>query len=95
MAIHFLDQTQACTECQAGLMHLKRITYFTWLADELITVQDFPAWVCDLCGKREYDPQRVNQLNLLLTPNAGRPASAMTPRPRLIYNGKNQRAATE
>ena len=54
-------------------MHLKYMTYFTWLGDELITVSNFPAWVCDVCGKREYDPHAMNQLNLLLNPNAGRP----------------------
>ena len=55
-----------CNECQAGLMHPRFLTYFTWLADELITVPDFPAWVCDVCGKREFDLQAVHQLNLML-----------------------------
>ena len=36
-----------CTECQAGVMHLHHITYFTWLDEELVTVPNFPAWVCD------------------------------------------------
>lgn len=53
-------------------MHRQYLTYFTWLGDELITVPDFPAWVCDVCGKREYDMQALSQLNLLLTPNAGK-----------------------
>ena len=47
------------------------ITYFTWLAGELITVPDFPAWVCDVCGRREYDGQAIAQLNILLNPNTG------------------------
>ena len=58
-------------------MHLQNVTYFTWLADQLITVSDFPAWVCDVCGRREYDPRALNQLSLILSPNAGR---AMTRR---------------
>lgn len=53
-------------------MHRRYLTYFTWLGDELITVPDFPAWVCDVCGKREYDMQALSQLTLLLTPNAGK-----------------------
>jgi YgiT-type zinc finger domain-containing protein len=53
-------------------MHLQNVTYFTWLADQLITVSDFPAWVCDVCGRREYDPRALNQLSLILSPNAGR-----------------------
>lgn len=60
-------------------MHRQEMTYFTWLDDELITVPNFPAWVCDLCGRREYDARAVSRLNLLLNPNAGRPSSA-TPR---------------
>jgi len=53
-------------------MHRRFVTYLTWLGDELITVPDFPAWVCDVCGKREYDLQALGQLNLLLTHNAGK-----------------------
>jgi YgiT-type zinc finger domain-containing protein len=59
-------------------------TYFTWLGDALITVPDFPCWVCDICGRREYDPKALSALNLLLSPNAGSP----TPRyPRTSKKG--------
>jgi YgiT-type zinc finger domain-containing protein len=54
-------------------MHSRHITYFTWLGEELITVQNFPAWVCDLCGKREYDGRAVSLLAMLLNPEAGKP----------------------
>jgi YgiT-type zinc finger domain-containing protein len=63
-----------CNECQAGQMHRKFVTYYTWLSDELITIPDFPAWVCDVCGRCEYDGTALNQLNLLLNPNAGKPS---------------------
>lgn len=53
-------------------MHRRYLTYFTWLGDELITVPDFPAWVCDVCGKRDYDLHALSQLTMLLTPNAGK-----------------------
>ena len=66
------DATIPCSECQAGQMHRQFLTYFTWLGDELITVPDFPAWVCDVCGRREYDLHALSQLSLLLNPNAGR-----------------------
>lgn len=62
-----------CTECAAGMMQPRFITYFTWLGDELITVPHFPAWVCDLCGRREYDEKAITQLAMLLDPNAGKP----------------------
>lgn len=63
-----------CNQCGAGIMHLRHITYFTWLNEELITVPDFPAWICDVCGRREYDERSVSLLNMLLNPEAGRPA---------------------
>jgi YgiT-type zinc finger domain-containing protein len=66
------ETTIPCTECQAGIMHRRFLTYFTYLGDELITVPDFPAWVCDVCGRREYDFHALNQLNLLLNPSAGK-----------------------
>ncbi len=60
-----------CPECPAGVMRLNYITYYTWLNDELITVPNFPAWVCDVCGRREFDPQAVAWLNAMLNPVAG------------------------
>lgn len=62
-----------CNECAAGVMHMRHITYFTWLGGELITVPNFPAWVCDICGKREYDGRAINWLSMLLNPEAGNP----------------------
>lgn len=62
-----------CNECFAGVMHRRFITYFTWLGEELITVPNFPAWVCDVCGKREYDGRAISLLVTLLSPEAGKP----------------------
>jgi len=55
-----------CPECQTGILRQKYLTYFTWLNEELITVPNFPAWVCDVCGRREYDDRAVVRLNTLL-----------------------------
>jgi len=54
-------------------MHLRHVTYFTWLGEELVTAPNFPAWVCDMCGKREYDSHAVSILNMILNPEAGKP----------------------
>jgi YgiT-type zinc finger domain-containing protein len=67
------DSSIPCHECPAGVMHNRHITYFTWLGEELVTVQNFPAWVCDLCGKREYDERAIALLAMLLNPEAGKP----------------------
>jgi len=78
------------------MMRLQFITYFTWLDEELVTVPNFPAWVCDVCGRREYDPRALNELSLLLNPTAGKP-----PRHRKTANRqrrsspKGPRAASE
>jgi hypothetical protein len=61
-----------CPECQTGVVRLQFMTYFTYLNTELITVPNFPAWVCDVCGRREYDTQAITWLNTLLNPEAGR-----------------------
>ena len=61
-----------CTECQAGILHLRQITYFTWLDEELVTVPNFPAWVCDVCGRREYDTQAIAWLAAILNPETGK-----------------------
>jgi YgiT-type zinc finger domain-containing protein len=63
-----------CSECQSGVLRLNYITYFTWLGGELVTVPNFPAWVCDVCGRREYDSRAIKWLNTLLNPDAGRSA---------------------
>jgi len=63
---------QQCSACLAGVMHLRHITYFTWLGEALITVPNFPAWVCDICGRRTYDEQAIQWLSALLNPEAGK-----------------------
>jgi YgiT-type zinc finger domain-containing protein len=65
-----------CSECQTGVLRLQFLTYFTWLNEELITVPNFPAWVCDVCGKRDYDGRAISQLNTLLSHEAGRRSSS-------------------
>jgi YgiT-type zinc finger domain-containing protein len=74
-----------CPECHAGVYRLEYLTYFTWLNDELITVPNFPSWVCDVCGRREYDARAISWLNTLLSSNTGRksPPRRSTRPPRL------------
>jgi YgiT-type zinc finger domain-containing protein len=54
-----------------GVMLLDYKTYFIWLYDELVTVQNFPAWICDVCGVCEYDQNAVVWLKTLLNHDAG------------------------
>jgi YgiT-type zinc finger domain-containing protein len=86
-----LPQPVPCNECSSGLMHLRFITYFTWLNEELITVPNFPAWICDVCGRREYDEKAISWLTMLLSPDAGRP----TPRKRIPPRARPRPASTQ
>jgi len=64
---------QPCMHCQGGRKMLRSATLMTWLGDDLITVPNFPTWICDICGHRAYDTQALAQLSLLLNPDAGTP----------------------
>ena len=74
-------QSYPCNDCQAGVMRLQFITYFTWLSDELITVPNFPAWICDVCGRREYDQKARTWLSALLNPDTGKGTGVKKPLP--------------
>ncbi len=62
-----------CMHCQGGRKRLQSATLMTWFGDDLITVPNFPAWICDMCGHRTYDVHALAQLSLLLNPDAGTP----------------------
>lgn len=79
-----------CNRCQAGVMRLSYITYFTWLDNELVMVPGFPAWICDVCAKREYDDRAVNWLTTLLSPNAGQTTIQSRPRHRVPGKKRQQ-----
>jgi len=66
------DRYYACPECQVGIMDLEYVTYLTFRGGEMITVPNFPAWICDVCGRRAYDPDAVSWLNILLNVNSRR-----------------------
>ena len=74
--------SKPCGECPIGVMHLHHVTYFTWLGDELVTAPNFPAWVCDMCGKREYDEHAVSVLAMILNPEAGKPTRRINRNPQ-------------
>jgi YgiT-type zinc finger domain-containing protein len=90
-----LPQPVPCNDCQAGMLQVRYITYFTWLGDELITVPNFPAWICDVCGRREYDERAISWLAMLLSPNAGRPTSKVHRRVPTIQKSDARRPRPE
>ena len=59
-------EPSACMNCHTGIRKPRHITYFTWLGDHVITVPNFPASVCDMCGISEYDSRAVRMLKTML-----------------------------
>lgn len=60
----------ACPHCQAGNLHQQVVVFAHHFEDHFITIPNFPGWVCDLCGAREYDAAALEQLELILGPEA-------------------------
>lgn len=55
-----------CPECQVGALRPANVSYMTRIQGQLVTVPDFPAWVCDVCGRREYDEAALTELRAML-----------------------------
>jgi hypothetical protein len=67
----------------AALSRTDALTDAAGLVSVNVTVPNFPAWVCDMCGKREYDEQAASVLAMILNPEAGKPNRRIkrTPQP--------------
>ena len=72
-----------CPECQVGNLLPRRVSYFTMEGKSLVSVPDFPAWVCDVCGRREYDSSALAELHAMLEANRQslRPRRRLRPKP--------------
>ena len=68
------EERKYCPECQVGVIRRKKGTYYTWIENEIVIVPDFPCWVCDVCGHRDWDQGAVFNLGMILSPAAGTPA---------------------
>jgi YgiT-type zinc finger domain-containing protein len=75
-----------CPQCMVGALTPARVFYCRWSDGHFITVPDFPAWVCDVCGAREYDAQAVLELQTLI--EMSRPV--MSPPPHHPATGKDE-----
>ena len=53
------EDRKYCPECQVGVIKRRGGTYYTWIENELVIVPDFPCWVCDVCGHRDWDQNAV------------------------------------
>jgi YgiT-type zinc finger domain-containing protein len=58
--------TYVCPDCQTGSLRPRRVVFAHWYGGQFITIPNFPGWVCDVCGTREYDPAALEQVQMLL-----------------------------
>ena len=68
-----------CPHCQAGNLSLQRVVYARWYGRHLVTIPNFPSWVCDVCGSLEYDQAALEQVRLVLGREGAAPAEAARP----------------
>ena len=63
----------SCPECQVGELHPGAVPYYATLDGNLVTVPQFPAWICDVCRHCEYDENALEELRAILGPSAQLP----------------------
>lgn len=57
-----------CPNCRIGYMRPRRITYAGYHGDLFIVIPNMPAYVCDVCGHRQYDEEALMRLTPLIGP---------------------------
>ena len=67
------EERNYCPDCQVGVIKRETGTYYTWIENEMVIVPNFPCWVCDVCGRREWDQTAIFNLGMILSPAAGTP----------------------
>jgi YgiT-type zinc finger domain-containing protein len=63
-----------CPECQVGALQPGRVIFYAMMDGRLLSIPDFPAWVCDICRHCEYDEDALADLRTILGPSAKLPA---------------------
>jgi YgiT-type zinc finger domain-containing protein len=64
---------EMCPDCQVGTLQPKRVIFYAMLEGRLLSIPDFPAWVCDICRHCEYDDEALSDLRTILGPTAKLP----------------------
>ena len=86
-----------CPHCLTGTMQLRRVAFAHWYGGQFITIPNFPGWVCDVCGEREYDAVALDQVETILGTEldlrreAGRRARRGAPKPVPLHPPSGRR----
>lgn len=75
------QESIVCPVCHIGHIELHVTTYIQLYGETLICVPNTPAWTCDVCHERQYDPSSLQRIDMLVgqdgpPPNRYRPAMA-------------------
>jgi YgiT-type zinc finger domain-containing protein len=71
-----------CPACRMGHLDLRLTTYVRQYGQTLISVPGTPAWVCDVCHERHFDPSSVQRIEMLIG-QAGPPPNRYRPTPKV------------
>ncbi|MBC7250541.1 MAG: type II toxin-antitoxin system MqsA family antitoxin [Anaerolineae bacterium] len=57
---------ETCPVCHIGSLRKRRVTYTQTHKGQLTVIQGVPALVCDFCGEKWFDTEKVDGLQFLL-----------------------------
>jgi YgiT-type zinc finger domain-containing protein len=69
MAVHTEPEPRTpftCPDCRLGTARATSVFYCTWVDGVFLTVPNFPAWICGVCGFREYDGEALHDLETVM-----------------------------
>lgn len=69
-----------CPYCHLGHMRAQMVVYTRQFAETLVNVPNTPAWECDVCHHRQFDPTSVQRIEMLVG-QAGPPPNRYRPVP--------------
>src|SRR5260370_33686789 len=75
-----LNDHFVCPACHLGHLDLRLTVYVRMFGETLIHVPNTPAWECDVCHHRQFDPGSIQRIEMLVG-QAGPPANRERPPP--------------
>ena len=79
--LHTIASDQViCPYCHLGHMRPRIAVYVRQFGETLVNVPNTPAWECDVCHHRQFDPASVQRIELLVG-QAGPPPNHYRPTP--------------
>jgi YgiT-type zinc finger domain-containing protein len=76
-SFNLIDQP-VCPVCHVGRMSPRLSVYVRQFGETLVNVPNTPAWECDVCHAREFDPAAVQRVEMLVG-HAGAPPNHFRP----------------